>query len=542
VESFFESIRGKAYGKYATELYMRESALRSKEEYLDFINQLDKAIRHGGRVLELEREFMQLRYRQEVLGEDAAAMAHLFIRLADQGEHEQLYPFSLHSLYLAFEEYRIHLRDYAALFKVCYRMERLLKRVNVPDFPYSLHIRAMMAEAYFHFDNYDRSFELLTEILDHTRLADQVGSLPSAYNTMGLIYAERGELEKARRMFSLILSRDLITQISPGNSFRWNAIARGNMGDMYCRMGKHDYGIPLLKMSMDSMAMAGDYRYACGRAIDLVRAYTYKKDKAQAKQYVDLAQQYNTISDVKRNVELFYALSQFYLLMDNPEKAYALLDSAVTYEHRENEELRDLRVAFTNIGKSEEASSIKNGTTRATSSYIAWMLLLTGGLMLSFGTIALFVVKRQKYKWQREAVTKVMAVERQKKAHREADMEQNLYQRMTRMLESTKIYTHPDINLTMMAQQLGAGRTQLSNAVNHVGQCNFNELVNHYRILAAIDLLQNHGKQLTIETVAAEVGFRDRSVFYRAFKKETGKLPSEYVSLDDKTLEEIIES
>ena len=61
----------------------------------------------------------------------------------------------------------------------------------------------------------------------------------------------------------------------------------------------------------------------------------------------------------------------------------------------------------------------------------------------------------------------------------------------------------------------------------------FPDFINCYRIKRAIDLLKSENNRLTIEGVAFECGFGNRTSFYKAFKSETGKLPSEYLKTKD---------
>jgi AraC-like DNA-binding protein len=69
---------------------------------------------------------------------------------------------------------------------------------------------------------------------------------------------------------------------------------------------------------------------------------------------------------------------------------------------------------------------------------------------------------------------------------------------------------------------------QCSALINkHIGN-NFNDWVNHYRIEYFIQSYPSKSKKLTIDAIAYESGFNSVTTFYRAFKKETGKMPLQY--------------
>lgn len=95
--------------------------------------------------------------------------------------------------------------------------------------------------------------------------------------------------------------------------------------------------------------------------------------------------------------------------------------------------------------------------------------------------------------------------------------------------QEQKPYLNPELNIKMLSELTGIPVHPLSAALNqYLGQ-NFYDFVNSYRIKYAQRLLSDEeSDKYTIETLAVESGFRSRSVFYTAFKKEAGVTPSEY--------------
>ena len=80
------------------------------------------------------------------------------------------------------------------------------------------------------------------------------------------------------------------------------------------------------------------------------------------------------------------------------------------------------------------------------------------------------------------------------------------------------------INIALMI--VGTNTTYLSNVVNHYFKCNFKHLLNKCRVKYA-KLLLDKGKY-TPEELVKLCGFTSRSVFYSAFTKEVGMVPSRY--------------
>jgi AraC-like DNA-binding protein len=62
---------------------------------------------------------------------------------------------------------------------------------------------------------------------------------------------------------------------------------------------------------------------------------------------------------------------------------------------------------------------------------------------------------------------------------------------------------------------------------NYIGK-NFRDWINQYRIEYFIESYPSKSEKFTIDTIALESGFSSMTTFYRAFKKETGKMPLEY--------------
>jgi AraC-like DNA-binding protein len=66
--------------------------------------------------------------------------------------------------------------------------------------------------------------------------------------------------------------------------------------------------------------------------------------------------------------------------------------------------------------------------------------------------------------------------------------------------------------------------------INQQQKGSFSDFLNAFRIKEVQDLLRSDkAKQLTILAVAFEAGFNSKTAFYNAFKKFTGKTPSQFM-------------
>lgn len=95
------------------------------------------------------------------------------------------------------------------------------------------------------------------------------------------------------------------------------------------------------------------------------------------------------------------------------------------------------------------------------------------------------------------------------------------------LFETRKIYTNPDLTLSILAKELNIRPQLLSQFINDNLNKSFAQFINEYRIDEAKRLLKENSR-LKIDTVGFESGFNSSSTFYSSFKKITGTTPSNY--------------
>ncbi|MCR9248866.1 MAG: helix-turn-helix domain-containing protein [bacterium] len=99
-----------------------------------------------------------------------------------------------------------------------------------------------------------------------------------------------------------------------------------------------------------------------------------------------------------------------------------------------------------------------------------------------------------------------------------------------KVLSEEKIYQDPGLTIAKMARQLNWPINNVSRIINESLHTNFNDLINHHRIIAFKErIVQPESEKYSIVGLGQEVGFSSKASFYRAFKKETGMTPSEFM-------------
>lgn len=111
----------------------------------------------------------------------------------------------------------------------------------------------------------------------------------------------------------------------------------------------------------------------------------------------------------------------------------------------------------------------------------------------------------------------------------DSEMLANLQQSIKDAMERDKLFLDSDLSLGKLAALLNTNTKYVSYCINTCFDKNFSTFVNEYRIHEAIRLIDTDTiQQYTLEAIAEQSGFKSRSVFITAFKKVTGKTPSQF--------------
>ncbi|MEO6039760.1 MAG: helix-turn-helix domain-containing protein [Saprospiraceae bacterium] len=102
-------------------------------------------------------------------------------------------------------------------------------------------------------------------------------------------------------------------------------------------------------------------------------------------------------------------------------------------------------------------------------------------------------------------------------------------QKIKTLMQESKIFTDPDLKLPALAKQIGLPTHQLSKLINEKFGKSFTDFINEYRVQEfIIRMNDNQYKSYSLYGIALEVGFNSKSSFNAAFKRITGKTPSDY--------------
>ncbi len=104
-----------------------------------------------------------------------------------------------------------------------------------------------------------------------------------------------------------------------------------------------------------------------------------------------------------------------------------------------------------------------------------------------------------------------------------------MMQRIDTLMREERLFFKNDLSVNDIAERLGERPRVVSAVISASREMNFKSYINVFRVQEAKRLLdEDQHNSRTIDAIAAEAGFANRSSFYRVFKKVEGISPSDY--------------
>jgi len=102
--------------------------------------------------------------------------------------------------------------------------------------------------------------------------------------------------------------------------------------------------------------------------------------------------------------------------------------------------------------------------------------------------------------------------------------------KIVNLINNQRLYQNPELSLTDLAKKLETNASIISKAINQGFQMNFNDFINNFRIEAVKKCFENNEhKKSTLLGIAFDCGFNSKATFNRAFKKNTGLSPKDFI-------------
>ena len=103
-----------------------------------------------------------------------------------------------------------------------------------------------------------------------------------------------------------------------------------------------------------------------------------------------------------------------------------------------------------------------------------------------------------------------------------------LKEKMDQYLFDSSIFKNPDFKINALAKAMNVAPQRISQVLNDNFNVSFSHYINTYRVEEAKKLLHSR-KDITIEAIGLEAGFRSKSSFFSIFRQKTGYTPKAFL-------------
>ncbi|MEM6893019.1 MAG: helix-turn-helix domain-containing protein [Bacteroidota bacterium] len=103
-----------------------------------------------------------------------------------------------------------------------------------------------------------------------------------------------------------------------------------------------------------------------------------------------------------------------------------------------------------------------------------------------------------------------------------------LKEKMDQYLFDSSLFKNPDFKINALAKAMNVAPQRISQVLNDNFDISFSHYINAYRVEEAKKLLQSR-KDITIEAIGLEAGFRSKSSFFSIFRQKTGYTPKAFL-------------
>lgn len=518
--------------------YSIYSVKEVSESFIEYVS--DEARKYNNLHLNLAVDFFRGHLIRAVDYDDKVEKFEEVIRKSRKAGDNNMEASTLENIWK--ESYFSH--RYARSFTFAQRLEEALGKVS-HNYPYTGVYYIEIGMAYYAFKDYDRSISLLRKGLSYRDSSNVLftDAYLKAWNYLAIYHAKNGDTDSAVYYHrTIIASPETLTGI-PAHS----AIAISNLGKIEMQKGNYDAAIAMLQAGLGYMEnYHRDMPFITGLYTSLGECYLACGDFAAAREYINKgrneAEQFPEFERQKRLKELYAQESSYQSGLGQHKLSKLYLDSALNastqYEQLTGQHiilLGQQQLQETEIQlKSQQVAKQKNILI-----FVLVVLVVISGAMII--TIRLYRRRNSAYKalaekakeWAQHKEPSMPATipeaNENKGKEPATEDDKQIMARVEYEMNEKFAYRDPGQNAESLAARLGIHRNALSRAVNRTTDGNFSQYINALRIKEAIRLISGtKHNELYIDELYEQVGFGNRSSFYRVFKQFTGLSPSEF--------------
>ncbi|MDO5665010.1 MAG: helix-turn-helix domain-containing protein [Bacteroidia bacterium] len=376
---------------------------------------------------------------------------------------------------------------------------------------------------------------------------DDIAELYYIYINLNEYYVKTNNLEEAVKYADICLNI-----LKDWNDNQMKTVLYNILGEIKLKQNKTDeaeaYFQTALKLSVNFMTADIEASIAL---IFLSKIYHERANRSQAIEYALRAQKLFTGQSrhLQSQYDVYNQLSALYSILPNKDKYNSYKDSVDFYynllqEERANlsKNIYDIRTEL--LQMSYNIEQLKNNERNQRTVII---IVATAFVCLIIMLVLLYRRWKSKNLLLKSLARKnIQMVEEERRKLKEIQQQfavrgtfrkqidenraQFIYAQIIEWLQENENYKLTDLTIDQLAYELNTNREYISQAINANG-IKFNELINRFRINEVINILSDPTNKLfaqKMSVIASEVGYKSESVFFDAFKKQTGMTPAQF--------------
>lgn len=458
--------------------------------------------------------------------------------------------------------------QYAKAFSQVYLLDEELQKVTDSQYPEKGSVYFRIGQAFSFFNDYEKAMPYLRKALSPPKYYFDRSEL-LARNAIGEYYNSVGLIDSAEYYFRSAYFSAHNVKAKP----ILDAMSLGNIGQSLLKKKDYNNAISYLRAGLDRILMDNDYEFASDITLGLAKCYLAKDDYRRTKSLIDSTKMFIEKGD---NLDLYQSLyplmCDYYSRIGNSQLSVAYFDSTLMINKVYADKYNSLHILKAEQDLYESKSKAKDEEMRLKEENFKSKVFygVIAILIISVGLLSLMVLyhkNRTAYRalvlknrdWARDATSydtyeyieekvaeavdepeeSVVKVE-EEKGEEPTKEDVALMKQVHELVTKDKIYKDMELTLDALAKRMNVNRNYLSKAINKTTNKNFNTYINEYRVKEAIKILSSKKADLmSIDAIAFDSGFNNRTSFYQSFKKITGLSPSDF--RDNKPIEKEFE-
>nr|WP_321453252.1 AraC family transcriptional regulator [uncultured Carboxylicivirga sp.] len=359
-----------------------------------------------------------------------------------------------------------------------------------------------------------------------------------SYEGMGIIYAEMKKWDKAKTYFQKAV--DYARSIHHSESL---AVALTNFGNFYRLQGDYNNAINYYKEAYNYKLKDNAQNLSLIRCINsLGKAYMENNNSVMAKKYLNMAL---NLSDSLESVYWKSIINKSFFNLYKKEKNYPEAIKYITSyltlknevdQRNASDKLEKLLVRYETqekdhtIAIQKQEIKIKRNTIIGISMIMLLLISLSVLIIVNkkIRSRAIQSIYKQHLETQQRQ-NLINSLLKEKSAQPINSTENRLMATLLKLLDDDQIFRQKELTLDIMAKRLNTNITYVSQLINKEFECNFNTLINRYRIdYCKKKITESKDENVLMKQIGFEAGFSSQSTFYNAFKNEVGITPTQF--------------